>query len=86
MLSRTTQEAIEIIKRMDLKVAIPQKFTPINYDKYNGSATTDIVAQTINVPSIITALEFEIEQAYLQINDVKKATAILLDIKRNHHD
>jgi len=35
------------------------------------------------VPSVIAALEFEIKQAYLQVADVKKATAILLDIKKD---
>lgn len=84
MLTKETKDAIEIIKRMDLKVAVPVKFSPSSYIQYNGSTTTEIASQHIHVPSVISMLEFEIQDAYRQIDDVRRATAVLLDIKREY--
>ena len=83
MISRKTYEAIETIKRMDLTVAVPQKFAPTSLNDYCAT-TTDVSHQTIHVPSVISALEREISEAYRQVDDVKRATAMLLDIKREH--
>lgn len=82
MIDKATHEAIEIIKRMDLKIAVPPKFSPPSINKYTGEHTCDIVYHTIHVPSIIATLESEIRQAYLMVSDIKKATAILLNIKK----
>lgn len=81
MLSKDTLESIEIIKRMDLKVAVPPKFAP--YPNNGGSLSTTIETACIHVPSVIAMLLFEIEQKQREIEDVKKATRILLDIKNN---
>lgn len=83
MISKETGKAIEIIKRMDLKVAIPHKYVPPSFNDACAT-TTKVAAQYIHVPSIINALETEIREAYRKVEDVKRATALLLDIKREY--
>jgi hypothetical protein len=78
--SKETLTAIDTIKRMDLRVAIPPKFiAPAAHD---SGITTEIAHKTIHVPSIFTSYELAIMSLQAEIADIKRATAILLDIKR----
>lgn len=82
MTSKETADNIEIIKRMDLKIAAPMRFNrPITVEP--SQATTEISAKIIHVPSIIAALEREIIEANKRTDDARRATAMLLDIKRD---
>jgi hypothetical protein len=78
--SKQTLEAIDTIKRMDLKIAVPQKFTHVSLN--DSGITTDVSQKTIHVPSIFTSYELAIMSLRAEIADTKRAIALLLDIKR----
>lgn len=78
-IDKSTQRAIEIIRRMDLKVAVPPKLQAPT--QYYGDVTTYVDYETIHVPSLIDSLIFEIEQARREVADIKHATKILMGLK-----
>lgn len=67
---------IEILKRMDVKVAVP--LTMQDVTTYDGE--TSVKVEYIHIPSLIFSLEFIIRQKELEVEDIKKATRILLPI------
>lgn len=67
---------IEILKRMDLKVAVPPAMQ--NVTTYDGE--TSVKVEYIHIPSLISSLEFIIMQKEREVEDIKRATRILLPI------
>lgn len=78
MLSKQTLQEIELIKLMDLKAAVPSKYT--GFVKYYGATTTEINHQYIHVPSLLSDLMFEIEQSKREVQDIKAATKLLFGV------
>lgn len=81
MLSQRTLQEIEIIKRMDLKVAVPLKFEAPQY--ITDSETTSVIeAQYIHIPSLISNLIFDAQQARREVEDIKAATRLIFNVTR----
>lgn len=81
MISKGTMKAIETIRRMGLKVAVPPSLSgQSGYVSDRCATTTTIDVEYIYVPDIITALEMEIKEAYRQVDDIKRATKLLFGI------
>jgi hypothetical protein len=76
MISEETTKAIETIRRMDLKVAVPHKYTDCGFVR-NDCTTTTVATKTIHIPSIFTDYEREIRCLQQQVWDVKRAVELL---------
>lgn len=82
MISKETGEAIEILNRMDLKVAVPPRFQPPS--PYKGDIATMVIPSYIHIPSILSSLLLEIQSKEQEIQDIKRAAKILLGIKNEN--
>ena len=81
MISKGTIKAIETIKAMQLKIAVPPRLSgQSGYVSDKCATTTTVDTEYIYVPDVIVALETEIKEAYRQVDDIKRATRLLFGI------
>jgi hypothetical protein len=78
-MNQETLENIGLIRRMGLRIAKPKRFTGVSRNVSNVDVVT---AETIYVPDIFTSYELVIRDLQNEIRDIKKATRIMLDIKK----
>jgi hypothetical protein len=82
-LSEKIVRQIHIIRRMGLKVAVPQELQEISFKQYYSADTTTTTAtEHIHVSDVISALLGEIEIEKAKARDIKQALKILFEIKR----